>query len=218
MQAPHLTSALVPAFVAGLSLSLSLIMSLGPQNAHVIRVGLRGQHVWLTVALCVLSDALLIGVGVLGLAQLGGMSLGIQKVLVACGVVFLLLYGTQAFNRFRVGTTHIPLDCSATHATPVTRRKAVGAALAFAWLNPHAWLDTVVLIGSASVAWGQPANAVFGMGAAAGALLWFVCLGLAGRWLRHCLRSASAWRVLDGLVALMMWGTAAALGWSLLEQ
>lgn len=88
--------------------------------------------------------------------------------------------------------------------------------MAFAWLNPHAWLDTAVLIGSASMAWGYPDNAVFGLGAATGSVLWFVSLGLCVLWLGQRLQSPAAWRVLDGLVALMMWGTALALAWGLL--
>src|SRR3990167_7487706 len=86
-----------PAFNAGLLLSLSLIMALGPQNAHVLRMGLRGQHVWLTLGLCVLSDVLLIGLSVLGLAQLGGLSHTIKDALVGASILFLLVYGAQAF-------------------------------------------------------------------------------------------------------------------------
>jgi len=209
-------SSLAPAFYAGLLLSLSLIMALGPQNAHVMRMGLLGQHVWLTVGLCILSDVLLIGLGVLGLAQLGGLSAALQNTLVGGGILFLLVYGTQAFKRFCAGVPANPLDTGAKGAAPLTRRQATGAALAFAWLNPHAWLDTAVLIGTASMAWGQPANAAFGLGAATGSALWFVGLGFCVLWLGQRLQSPATWRALDGLVALMMWGTALVLGWGLL--
>ena len=91
---------------------------------------------------------------------------------------------------------------------PISRRQATLAALAFAWLNPHAWLDTAVLIGSASLAWGTPGNAAFGAGAAAGSVIWFGGLGLAVFWLGQRLGNPSIWRALDGLVALIMWGTA----------
>ena len=84
------------------------------------------------------------------------------------------------------------------------------AALAFSWLNPHAWLDTAVLIGTASLAYGASAG-VFGMGAAAGSVVWFAGLGLAAFWLGRRLNSLHLWRALDGAVALMMWGTAAFL-------
>ena len=92
---------LSPAFTAGLVLSLSLIMAIGPQNAHVLRMGLQRQHVWLTIAICVATDVALIALGVLGLAQLGGLSDKLQGALIGGGVLFLAVYGWQAFLRFR---------------------------------------------------------------------------------------------------------------------
>jgi L-lysine exporter family protein LysE/ArgO len=208
--------AMAPAFYAGLLLSLSLIMALGPQNAHVIRMGLLGKHVWLTVGLCIASDVALIGLGVLGVAQLGDLSTTVKNILVGGGIVFLLVYGTQAFQRFRSGAPVNPVAMNPQNSGPMTRRQATLAALAFAWLNPHAWLDTAVLIGTASIAWGHPGNAVFGVGAASGSALWFVGLGLCVLGMGQRMQSPAAWRALDGLVALMMWGTAITLGWDLL--
>lgn len=207
---------MAPAFNAGLALSLSLIMALGPQNAHVIRMGLQGQHVGLTVAVCIVSDALLIGLGVLGLAQLGGLSEVVKTLLIGGGIVFLLVYGAQAFGRFRKGTVTTANQAEALEPVRLTRPQATLAALAFAWLNPHAWLDTAVLIGTASLAWGAPGNTLFGLGAATGSLIWFVGLGLCVFYLGQRLRTPTLWRLLDGLVALMMWGTALVLGRGLL--
>jgi L-lysine exporter family protein LysE/ArgO len=206
--------AVFPTFSAGLVLSLSLIMAIGPQNAHVLRVGLLRQHLWLTVAVCALSDIALIALGVGGLAQLGGMSPVLQTALVLGGVLFLALYGWRAFQRFLHPAVPALAGEGGAPATPVTRRQAVRTALAFAWLNPHAWLDTAVLIGSASLAYGSGRTA-FGMGAATGSVLWFVLLGAAAFWLGRRLNSLHVWRALDGLVALMMWGTAAGLLMSL---
>jgi L-lysine exporter family protein LysE/ArgO len=205
-----------PAFTAGMVLSLSLIMAIGPQNAHVLRMGLQRQHVWLTVGICIVADVLLIALGVLGLAQLGGLSDKLQGALVGAGVLFLAVYGWEAARR-----------CWAPHPTaalvvadsegpgaasqPIGRRQAVMSALAFSWLNPHAWLDTAVLIGTASLAYGAPGNTVFGLGAAVGSTVWFLLLGAAVFWLGRRLGSATLWRWLDGVVALMMWGTAVAL-------
>ena len=203
---PSLT--LAPAFNAGLLLSLSLIMALGPQNAHVLRMGLQGQHVWLTIGLCIASDAMLIALGVLGLAQLGELSGTVKDTLVGAGIVFLLVYGAQAFQRFRANTPADPMATNHPNTPLLTRRQASLQALAFSWLNPHVWLDTAVLMGTASLAWGQPANAVFGLGAATGSVIWFVTLGLSVLWLGARLQSPTVWRLLDGLVALMMWGTA----------
>jgi L-lysine exporter family protein LysE/ArgO len=210
---------LAPAFNAGLALCLSLIMALGAQNTHVIRMGLQGQHVLLTVALCIASDMVLIALGVFGVAQLGGLSDTVKAVLIGGGAVFLLVYGAQAFARFRHPVAEA--DSLATAATStagarhLSRRQATLAALAFAWLNPHAWLDTAVIIGSASLAWGTPGNAAFGAGAAAGSAIWFGGLGLAVFWLGQRLGKPSIWRALDGLVALMMWATALVLLWGL---
>ncbi len=204
-----------PTFTAGMLLSISLIMAIGPQNAHVLRMGLQRQHLWLTVAVCALADVALIGLGVLGLAQLGGLSDKMLGALIGAGVLFLGVYGWQAFQRFLKPQALTLLDdgdAPTRHApAPVTPRQAIGSALAFSWLNPHAWLDTAVLIGTASLAYGQGSTA-FGLGAATGSLVWFLVLGTAAFWLGRRLNSLHIWRALDGAVALMMWGTA---GWLL---
>jgi L-lysine exporter family protein LysE/ArgO len=215
-----------PTFTAGMVLSISLIMAIGPQNAHVLRMGLQRQHLWLTVAVCAVADVALIGLGVLGLAQLGGLSDKLHGALVGAGMLFLAVYGWQAFQRFlrpRVLMLDMPSSDTSSASVntmtsprpqPVTRRQAVLSALAFSWLNPHAWLDTAVLIGTASLAYGQ-GSTTFGLGAAAGSMLWFLVLGAAAFWLGRRLHSLHIWRALDGAVALMMWGTAAWLAFSL---
>ena len=198
-----------PAFFAGLALSLSLIMAIGPQNAHVMRMGLRREHLWLTVAICVVTDVSLIAVGVGGLAQLGGLSGKLLGALTGAGAVLLFMYGAQAMQRF-VRPAPLAVAGAGQEAAPgMSRRRAIGLAVAMSWLNPHAWLDTAVLLGTASLAYARPDNAVFGLGAAAGSLLWFSALGLAMWSLGSRLNAPWVWRALDGLVALMMWGTAA---------
>jgi L-lysine exporter family protein LysE/ArgO len=199
-----------PVFFAGMVLSLSLIMAIGPQNAHVMRMGLLRQHVWLTIAVCALTDIALIGAGVAGLAQLGGLSDKLVGAMTGGGALVLLLYGAQALRRFlRPGAAAVAVTGSpAALEARMSRRQAVGLALALSWLNPHAWLDTAVLIGTASLAYAAPANAVFGLGAATGSALWFTALGGAMWLLGRRLNSPHIWRAMDGLVALMMWGTA----------
>ena len=98
---PFNAFAFSPAFSAGFLLSLSTIMALGPQNVHVMRMGLRGQHVWLTVALCVVSDAVLISLGVLGMGELASGESLLQTAFMLLGIAFLLVYGAQAFARCR---------------------------------------------------------------------------------------------------------------------
>lgn len=205
-----------PAFTAGMVLSLSLIMAIGPQNAHVLRMGLQRQHVWLTVGICIVADVLLIALGVLGLAQLGGLSDKLQGALVGAGVLFLAVYGWEAARRCWAPSPTAALvvagsDDPGSSPKAIGRRQAVMSALAFSWLNPHAWLDTAVLIGTASLAYGAPGNTVFGLGAAVGSTVWFLVLGAAVFWLGRRLGSATLWRWLDGVVALMMWGTAVVL-------
>ena len=204
-------TAFSPAFSAGFLLSLSTIMALGPQNVHVMRMGLRGQHVWLTVALCVVSDALLISLGVLGMGRLLSGAETLQSAFMLLGIAFLLAYGARAFARFRAGMSGDQAVLKEDASGPMTRRQATLTALGFTWLNPHAWLDTIVLIGAASLAWSAPGNIAFGIGAASGSVVWFIALALAVLWIGKRLQSPNMWRILDGLVALMMWGTAAML-------
>jgi L-lysine exporter family protein LysE/ArgO len=139
----------------------------------------------------------------------------------------LTVYGWQAFQRFLKPTALVLNQPAETHAgaatpagrvqaAPVTRRQALLSALAFSWLNPHAWLDTAVLIGTASLAYGQ-GSTTFGLGAAAGSLLWFLSLGVAAFWLGRRLNSLHVWRALDAGVALMMWGTVVWLALSLVS-
>lgn len=201
--------AAAPTFTAGMVLSLSLIMAIGPQNAHILRMGLTRQHVWLTIGICMVSDMVLIGLGVLGLAQLGGLSDKLMGAMVGGGALFLAIYGWQAFQRFLnpVTPATAPKEAACGERATMTKRQAMLSALAFTWLNPHAWLDTAVLIGTASLAYGTESS-VFGMGAAAGSVVWFAILGVATFWLGRRLNSVMVWRALDGLVALMMWGTA----------
>ncbi|MDP4609481.1 MAG: LysE family transporter [Burkholderiaceae bacterium] len=211
---------LTGAYGAGIALSLATIMALGPQNVHVMRMGLMRQHVGLTILTCALADVVLIATGVLGLAHLGGLSDKLQGAMVGAGALFLLVYGWQAAQRFIRPAKH---TTALTGDTPnhsgqqvFTRKQAVLAALAFSFLNPHAWLDTAVIIGTASLAYGQTGGVVFGAGAATGSLIWFCGLGLAVYMLGRRIGNANIWHWLDGLVALMMWGTAAWLLGSLL--
>lgn len=198
---------IAPAYFSGLVLSLSLIMAIGPQNAHVMRMGLLRQHLWLTVAVCIVTDIALIAVGVAGLAQLGGLSDKLLGAMTGAGALMLMLYGSQALRRFFRPAAAVP-SAAPQADQGLSRRQALGMALALSWLNPHAWLDTAVLMGSASLAYAQPDKTVFGLGAATGSLLWFCALGLAMWSLGGRLNSPRVWRALDALVALMMWGTA----------
>ena len=194
-----------------MALSLSLIVAIGPQNAHIMRMGFQRQHLWLTITVCVGTDIALIGLGVTGLAALGGLPQKVITAMTAGGALVLCVYGWRAMRRFVKSSSYAPGAANESN-TNITRRQAVGSALAMSWLNPHAWLDTAVLIGTASLAYARPDNAVFGLGAASGSLLWFVVLGAAMAMLGRRMQSRAMWRALDLGVAVTMWGCA---GWLL---
>jgi L-lysine exporter family protein LysE/ArgO len=202
--------------LSGMLLSLSLIVAIGPQNAHVLRMGLLRSHVGITVAACAITDLLLIGIGVLGLAQLGQLSATLRVAMLGGAIVFLLHYGWQAARR-ALKPAHDGL-LAAQQQAPQTPTRALSTALAFSWLNPHAWIDTAVIIGTASMAYASPQNLVFGVGAAIGSALWFVALGFSAAVLAQRLAHPAVWRAIDVLVAMTMWGTAAWLAWDLLRS
>jgi L-lysine exporter family protein LysE/ArgO len=202
-------------FFSGMLLSLSLIVAIGPQNAHVLRMGLLRSHIGITVAACAITDVLLIGIGVMGLAKLGELSPQINAVLVGAAILFLINYGWQAGKRALLPAQQ-GLQAAQKDA-PQSRGAALSSALAFSWLNPHAWIDTAVIIGTASLAYGTPNNWTFGFGAAAGSALWFVVLGLSAAALAKKLAHPNVWRAIDVLVMITMWGTAAWLAWGLLK-
>ncbi|GAA6143750.1 LysE family transporter [Hydrogenophaga sp. 5NK40-0174] len=202
------SSHVATAFTAGLLLSLSLIMAIGPQNTHILRTGLLRRHLWLTVAVCALADVFMIGAGVLVLGQLEAMSGSLIQWLVVLGAAFLIFYGWTAFQRWRHHAAHEESRAASRSANMAGgARKAVAMALAFSLLNPHAWVDTAVLIGSAAAAQGDQ-SLVFGAGAAAGSAIWFLGLGTAAAVLGQRVTHPAFWRWLDLAVAAMMWGIA----------
>lgn len=188
------------AFVQGLALGLGLIVAIGAQNAFVLRQGLRREHVGSVIAFCALTDALLIAAGVMGMAQALAESAGVARVLALAGAAFLSFYGFQALRRAR--RSH-QLQ-AAPGGAALSHRTAVAQAAAFSLLNPHVYLDTVLLVGSIGAR--QPADSrwCFVLGASTASLLWFGLLGLGARWLAPCFARPRAWQVLDVLTGLTM--------------
>ncbi|GAB3455245.1 LysE/ArgO family amino acid transporter [Kineococcus endophyticus] len=185
--------------LAGLAFGLSLIVAIGAQNTFVIQQGVRGEHVGAVVAVCIVSDVLLIGVGVAGAGALVTAAPGVLTVLRLAGAAFLLAYGALALRRaWRPGA--LRADTSGA-AVPLARVVATTAALT--WLNPHVYLDTVVLLGSVAAAHGAD-RWWFGAGAALGSVVWFTLLGRGARLLRPVFARPAAWRVLDVVVAVVM--------------
>lgn len=192
---PALASALT-----GLAFGLSLIVAIGAQNAFVLRVGLRRTHVLPVVAVCALSDALLITAGVAGLGTLVDRAPAVLTVARVGGAAFLLGYAAVAARRaLRPGGALTAED----HDAPTRVWPVVATCLALTWLNPHVYLDTVVLLGSVAGTHGD-GRWWFGAGAVAGSLVWFTALGYGARLLRPLFARPGAWRVLDGVIAVVM--------------
>lgn len=189
--------------IAGLTTGLALIVAIGAQNAYVLRQGVLRQHVAAVVAVCWLSDLVLITAGVAGFDVLLREADQLLVALRWLGVAFLTGYAALSLRRALVGGE--ALEAARTGAA--TFGAVVATALALTWLNPHVYLDTVVLLGSVASSHGD-GRWWFAGGACLASLLWFVGLGYGARLAHGLLSSPAAWRVLDGLIGLTMIGIA----------
>lgn len=190
----------LPAFAHGLTSGAMLIMAIGAQNAFVLRQGLRREHVLAVVLVCALSDALLIQAGVWGL----GVAVAADPLLALgarwLGAAFLLGYATLAALR-----AWRPAAAAAQAGrAPQGLRSAVLTALAFTWLNPHVYLDTVLLLGAIASPYDTTLRASFAAGATVASGAWFAALGYGARWTAPLFASPRAWRMLDAVVAATM--------------
>ena len=189
----------------GLALCLGLIVAIGAQNAFVLRQGLRREHVGLVVIACSLADALLMGAGVAGMAQLIGERPVLARALAGVGALFLVGYGLRALWQARSADGLRPEE------TPrLSRGQALAQLAAFTLLNPHVYLDTLLLVGSIGAQQpGPAAQAAFVAGASLGSLLWFAALGYGARRLAPLFARPRAWQWLDGVIGVTMLGLAA---------
>ena len=201
-----MTTASLAAASTGFALGLTLIVAIGAQNAFVLRQGLRREHVGAIVAFCATADAVLMLAGIAGLATVLGHQPVLAGVLTAGGALFLAVYGLRALARARQGGA---LGAAAGTA-PLSRRAALAQTAAFTLLNPHVYLDTVLLVGSVGAQMGAT-RWWFGLGAATASLLWFTALGFGARLLAPVFARPRAWQVLDVLIGLTMLGIAALL-------
>lgn len=195
------------AALAGLGLGLSLIVAIGAQNAYVLRQGLRREHVVVVIAICALSDLALIGLGVGGAGLVFGAVPWLVTVVRFAGAAFLVAYAALAARR-----AIRPTAALTASDTPVKAKRAsvVATALALTWLNPHVYLDTVVLLGSIASTHGEYRWA-FGAGAGVASIAWFTALGLGARLLAPVFARPLAWRILDGVIAVVMLAIAVSL-------
>ncbi|HAV08547.1 MAG TPA: amino acid transporter [Rhodobacteraceae bacterium] len=192
------------AAVAGFGLGLSLIIAIGAQNAFVLRQGLLRQHVLAVVLICAVSDAVLISVGVAGFGALATALPWLEPVMRYGGVAFLAVYGFRALRS--AWTSSGVLKASGEAGS---LKSALLTCLAFTWLNPHVYLDTVVLLGSISSQY--PNKLAFALGGITASFVFFFSLGFGARLLAPFFARPLAWRILDALVGALMWAIAVKL-------
>ena len=213
--------------LAGLGLGLSLIVAIGAQNVFVLRQGIRREHVLAVVIICAVSDAVLIIAGVAGLGYVINAAPWLVVVARWAGAVFLTVYGLMAARRaWRGGEEALEVEAKrdlpeasmggggtgtlTRSATRTALMPVILTALALTWLNPHVYLDTVLMLGSIAATHGED-RWLFAAGAVTASILWFTGLGFGARYLGRWLRTPKAWRVLDGLIAVVMLSLAVTL-------
>lgn len=197
-------------FIKGLSLSAGMIVSIGFQNAHVLRMGLRREHVALTVLICIVCEALLILTGVAGMGRLVAASPLLLTAARWGGALFLSWYGLRSWQAAWRGESLR----AERGGVALTGRQAAGSVLAVTLLNPHVYLDTVILLGAIGGQMPGPGKYWFAGGAIANAVIWFTALGFGARLLAPVFARPQAWRVLDsmigGIMLMLAWGLVAA--------
>ncbi len=204
-----MSTPIISAAISGFLLGASLIIAIGAQNAFILRQGLLRQHVFVLSLICALSDALLIAAGVAGLGTLISQSPKLITAVTIGGALFLFSYAIIAFRRALK-----PEVLKAANAGEARLGPAIAACLAFTFLNPHVYLDTVVLLGSLSAAYEGQARLAFGVGAATASFVWFFGLGYGARLLEPVFARPASWRVLDFLIGAVM----SAIGLSLVSR
>ncbi|OCJ18181.1 amino acid transporter [Rhizobium sp. AC44/96] len=197
----------ISAALSGFFLGASLIIAIGAQNAFILRQGLLRSHVFVLCLICALSDAVLIAAGVAGLGTLVSRSPILLSVASLGGMLFLGAYAVLAFRR----ALH-PGALQTGTPKAVGLKAAVATCLAFTFLNPHVYLDTVVLVGSLSAGYEGVGRLAFGAGAALASFIWFFGLGYGARLLQPVFAKPAAWRVLDVFIGIVMALLATSLG------
>jgi L-lysine exporter family protein LysE/ArgO len=189
--------------IAGFGVGLSLIVAIGAQNAFVLRQGIRAEHVLPIVLICAASDAVLILAGITGVGAIVGHAPVTLVVVRWAGAAFLVAYGLLAARRAGTAQT-LTTTTTTTGSGAASLRSVVVTVLAMTWLNPHVYLDTVLLIGATANTHDPTRRWYFGAGAALASLAWFTALGYGARLLGRAFARPLAWRILDTLIACTM--------------
>ncbi|MFM5922975.1 MAG: LysE/ArgO family amino acid transporter [Novosphingobium sp.] len=197
---------ILPTFFTGFAMSAALIMAIGAQNLFVLRQGLKREHVGPIVLFCGCADAILIAAGVGGVGALLGAMPQLTLALTLGGAAFLAWYGFKAFQRMLA-----PEAMAVAAQGRLSLGNALGATAAFTFLNPHVYLDTVLLMGAAGSAHAPALRPVFVAGAATASITWFAALGYGARILTPHFARPAAWKVLDAIVGVVMLALAASL-------
>jgi L-lysine exporter family protein LysE/ArgO len=188
------------AALLGFGTGLALIIAIGAQNAFVLRQGIRGEHIGVVVLICAISDAVLITAGIAGIGAIIEAAPAVVDIIRLGGAAFLLVYAVFAAKRaIRPGVLTASGNAGGGGLAVVA-----ATSLALTWLNPHVYLDTVLLLGSIANSQGPELRWYFGAGAVAGSIVWFSALGFGARLLRPVFARPGSWRLLDGLIALVM--------------
>jgi L-lysine exporter family protein LysE/ArgO len=201
-----MTSSLIPAFLKGFGLSAGLIIAIGAQNMFVLRQGLKGEHVVPIVLFCAAADAALIVAGVSGLGGVLALIPALSLALSLGGAAFLSWYGLSALRR----ASH-PSALIVERQASLTLGAALAGSAAFTFLNPHVYIDTVMLMGAVGAGLPPMERPLFMAGAALASLAWFSSLGLGARFLAPLFYRPAAWRVLDLGIGVMMLALASSL-------
>ena len=193
-------------FVKGFGVGGGLIVAIGAQNAFVLSQGIRQNHHLVIALICSVCDALLICAGVAGVGAMLAANQAMTTVAAWAGAAFLFWYGFRAF-RSALKSSALETD----DAGPTSLRSAIFITLAVTLLNPHVYLDTVLLLGSISAQIPGMARYLFGAGAMTASVVWFFSLSVGGKLLAPVFRQPKAWKILDGLVCATMWTIAVTL-------
>lgn len=197
---------MLQSYMQGLAVGFGLIIAIGAQNAFILKQGLKKQYVFWLCTICAASDSILILLGVFGFSQLVESHPEIVNGAKYLGVTFLLIYGAQHFiQAFKTSASLLPSENNETQLF-----KMLCICLALTWLNPHVYLDTVVLMGSISTKFESTAL-YFASGAITASWVFFFALGFGARFLLPIFQNTTAWKILDFIIALVMWGIAISL-------
>lgn len=191
------------AYIQGFSIGAGLIIAIGAQNVFVLSQGIRRRHHWLVAALCFLCDAVLIIIGVAGVGRAVAAHPAFMQAAAWAGAIFLFWYGARALR-----AAWVDGSLRATQSPELSRWKMALATLAVTLLNPHVYLDTVVLLGSISGQFAQAERRFFALGACSASLIWFFSLSFGGVLLAPVFARSLTWRILDILICCSMWGMA----------